>query len=75
MNAIKLNPNITNDQYQMVIRVLEAMGVLDSTEPKTEEKLPYYHEELENIREKHLKGISKSYSWNEVKSEILSSKK
>jgi hypothetical protein len=41
MDAIQLKQNISTDQYEMAIRVLKAMGVIDE-ETENEKYEPYF---------------------------------
>lgn len=69
MNSIPLRNNISAEQYQMAVRVLEAIGIeVEIAVPST------HYDEILKRKENRLNGTSKCELWEDVKQELLDSK-
>lgn len=73
MSTIELRNNIHRFVDEADERILRIINAIIETEKKEEQPtVPHwFYDELDKRRERHLKGESKSSTWEEVKERIL----
>jgi hypothetical protein len=63
-----------NSADERLLRMMQALAESYQIEETNEPTVPdWFYEELDERRERHLKGESKSYSWEEVKESLRKS--